>query len=80
MAGNSPNKPGVADDVKSLARQIEHRKAFAERKGWLVDDHDGIKSFTADEAAAPAYNRGAAQFSKLSSNHPPFAARTTHRH
>jgi hypothetical protein len=53
-----PEQTGVADDVKSLARQIEHRKAFAERKGWLVDDHDGINSFTADEAAAPAYKRG----------------------
>ncbi len=31
---------GVADDEKSVARQIEHGRAYAAKKGWTVlDDH-----------------------------------------
>ncbi|MCZ6918505.1 MAG: recombinase family protein, partial [Gemmatimonadetes bacterium] len=38
---------GVADEAKSVARQVEHAKAYAARKGWVVgDEHvyvdDGI--------------------------------------
>jgi len=29
---------GVADDQKSVARQIEHSRAFAATKGWTVDE------------------------------------------
>jgi site-specific DNA recombinase len=37
----------VADDQKSVARQIAHAREYAERKGWMVDDRyvyvdDGI--------------------------------------
>ena len=28
----------VADEAKSVTRQIEHARAYAVRKGWTVDD------------------------------------------
>ena len=34
----STEQTGVADDQKSVARQIEHAKAYAQRKGWTVAD------------------------------------------
>jgi site-specific DNA recombinase len=31
---------GVADEQKSVARQVEHARAYADRKGWTIsDDH-----------------------------------------
>ena len=46
-ARKSTEQNGVAEDAKSVARQIEHAKAYAVKKGWSVsDDHiysdDGI--------------------------------------
>jgi site-specific DNA recombinase len=46
-ARKSTEQNGVADEAKSVARQIEHAKVYAARKGWIVvDDHvytdDGI--------------------------------------
>ena len=36
----STDQNGVADDQKSVARQIEHARQYAARKGWTVaDDH-----------------------------------------
>src|SRR5687767_9919690 len=33
----------VADDAKSVARQIEHARAYATRKGWtLAADHEYV--------------------------------------
>ena len=29
---------GVGDEEKSIARQIAHAKAYAQKKGWAVDD------------------------------------------
>jgi len=45
----SHEQPGVADEAKSVARQIEHGTAFAESQGWTVDPahvfiDDGISS------------------------------------
>jgi DNA invertase Pin-like site-specific DNA recombinase len=37
-ARKSTEQNGVGDDEKSVARQIEHAKAYAARKGWTVDD------------------------------------------
>lgn len=34
----STEQNGVADDQKSVARQIEHATQYAKRKGWTVDD------------------------------------------
>ena len=50
----------VADDAKSVARQIEHARAYADTKGWTVDDahvfvDDGIGG--AEFAARPGYVR-----------------------
>ena len=46
-ARKSTEQTGVADEQKSVARQIEHARQYAERKGWTVaDEHvyvdDGI--------------------------------------
>ena len=46
-ARKSTEQNGVADDQKSVARQVAHGRAYAERKGWTVDDEhvyvdDGI--------------------------------------
>jgi site-specific DNA recombinase len=37
-ARKSTDQNGVADDAKSVTRQIEHAKAYAARKGWAVLD------------------------------------------
>src|SRR5436309_1270820 len=46
-ARKSTEQNGIGDEEKSVTRQIAHAKAYATRKGWLVDeDHvyvdDGI--------------------------------------
>ena len=46
-ARKSTEQSGVADEQKSVARQIEHARQYAERKGWTVADQhvyvdDGI--------------------------------------
>jgi DNA invertase Pin-like site-specific DNA recombinase len=43
----STEQSGVADDQKSVARQVEHAQQYAARKGWTIaDEHvyvdDGI--------------------------------------
>src|SRR5215813_590242 len=35
-ARKSTEQNGVADDAKSVTRQIDHARAYAERKGWHV--------------------------------------------
>ena len=35
-ARKSTDQSGVADEAKSVTRQIEHAKAYAARKGWTV--------------------------------------------
>src|SRR3989442_1405068 len=35
-ARKSTEQTGVVDDAKSVTRQIDHARAYAERKGWLV--------------------------------------------
>ena len=37
-ARKSTEQTGVADEQKSVARQIEHGRADAARQGWTVDD------------------------------------------
>lgn len=56
----STDQNGVSDEQKSVARQIEHGRAYAQRKGWTVsDDHvyvdDGISG--AEFAARPGFCR-----------------------
>jgi hypothetical protein len=34
----SQDQPGVADEAKSVSRQVEHACAYAARKGWMVDE------------------------------------------
>ena len=59
-ARKSTDQMGVADDQKSVARQIEHATAYARRKGWTVaDEHvyvdDGISG--AEFTNRPGYMR-----------------------
>jgi DNA invertase Pin-like site-specific DNA recombinase len=37
-ARKSTEQHGVADEQTSVARQVEHARAFAARKGWIVDE------------------------------------------
>jgi site-specific DNA recombinase len=56
----STEQNGVADEQKSVARQAEHARQYAERKGWAVADEyvyvdDGISG--AEFANRPGYLR-----------------------
>jgi Resolvase, N terminal domain len=56
----STEQTGVADDQKSVTRQIEHARAYATRKGWTVDEacifvDDGISG--AEFANRPGFLR-----------------------
>jgi DNA invertase Pin-like site-specific DNA recombinase len=37
-ARKSTEQTGVAEDARSVTRQIEHGRAYILRKGWRVDD------------------------------------------
>jgi DNA invertase Pin-like site-specific DNA recombinase len=55
-ARKSTDQTGVADEQKSVARQVEHARQYAVQKGWTVDEaaifiDDGISG--AEFAAAP---------------------------
>jgi DNA invertase Pin-like site-specific DNA recombinase len=59
-ARKSTDQSGIADDQKSVARQIEHARAYGIRKGWTVDDahvyvDDGISG--AEFANRPGFLR-----------------------
>src|SRR4029453_16410428 len=59
-ARKSTEQNGVADDQKSVARQIDHARAYVTRKGWAVDDRfifidDGISG--AEFANRPGFLR-----------------------
>src|SRR5437899_2159970 len=38
LARKSTDQPGVPDEEKSVTRQVEQARAYAARKGWLVDE------------------------------------------
>jgi site-specific DNA recombinase len=59
-ARKSTDQNGVAEEAKSVTRQIEHAKAYAARKGWTVDERsiyvdDGISG--AEFANRPGFMR-----------------------
>jgi site-specific DNA recombinase len=59
-ARKSTDQTGVADEQKSVTRQIDHARAYATRKGWtVVDEHiyidDGISG--AEFANRPGFIR-----------------------
>lgn len=59
-ARKSTEQSGVADEAKSVRRQIEHARAYAQRKGWTVDEahiyvDDGISG--AEFARRPGFVR-----------------------
>src|SRR5262245_37379354 len=37
-ARKSTDQNGISDEQKSVTRQIEHARAYASRKGWIVDE------------------------------------------
>ena len=56
----SSEQNGVADEQKSVARQIDHARQYAQRKGWTVDESsifvdDGISG--AEFANRPGFLR-----------------------
>jgi site-specific DNA recombinase len=59
-ARKSTEQTGVADEQKSVTRQVEHARAYAQRKGWTVDEahvyvDDGISG--AEFANRPGFLR-----------------------
>ena len=59
-ARKSTEQNGVADEQKSVARQAEHARQYAERKGWAVDEasvfvDDGVSG--AEFANRPGFLR-----------------------
>jgi DNA invertase Pin-like site-specific DNA recombinase len=59
-ARTSTDQSDVSDEQKSVARQVEHARAYAVRKGWIVaDEHvyvdDGISG--AEFASRPGFLR-----------------------
>jgi site-specific DNA recombinase len=59
-ARKSTDQGSVADDQKSVARQVDHARAYAHRKGWIVaDEHlyvdDGVSG--AEFNARPGFVR-----------------------
>jgi site-specific DNA recombinase len=59
-ARKSTEQTGVADEQRSVARQIEHARQYAARKGWTVSDEhvhadDGVSG--AEFAARPGFVR-----------------------
>ena len=57
-ARKSTDQTGMADEQKSVTRQIEHARQYAMRKGWIVaDEHvfdDGISG--AELQTAPGFS------------------------
>src|SRR5688572_33509334 len=59
-ARKSTEQTGVADDQKSVARQVEHAREYAQRRGWTIDEacifvDDGISG--AEFARRPGFVR-----------------------
>ena len=59
-ARKSTEQNGMADEQKSVARQIDHARQYADRKGWTVDEssvfvNDGISG--AEFANRPGFLR-----------------------
>ena len=59
-ARKSTDQPGVADEAKSVARQVEHATAYASQQGWTVAEahvyvDDGISG--AEFAKRPGFVR-----------------------
>ena len=59
-ARKSTEQNGIADDQKSVARQVEHARAYAEEKGWTVAEEfvfidDGLSG--AEFKTRPGYVR-----------------------
>src|SRR4051794_36467875 len=59
-ARKSTEQNGVADEQKSVSRQIDHAREYAKRKGWTVDDEhvyvdDGISG--AEFSTRPGFVR-----------------------
>lgn len=57
-ARKSTSQDGVAEDAKSVTRQVDHARAYAARQGWTVDERhiyidDGISG--AEFANRPGY-------------------------
>jgi DNA invertase Pin-like site-specific DNA recombinase len=59
-ARKSTDQSGISDEQRSVARQVEHSRTYASRKGWqMIDEHvyvdDGISG--AEFANRPGFLR-----------------------
>jgi DNA invertase Pin-like site-specific DNA recombinase len=59
-ARKSTEQNGVADEARSVSRQVDHARAYASRKGWTVADEqiyidDGVSR--AEFATRPGFVR-----------------------
>lgn len=54
-ARKSTEQNGVADEQKSVSRQVDHARAYAQRKGWAVDEP---RCSWTTVSAAPSSRRG----------------------
>src|SRR5688572_16279784 len=71
LARKSTDQTGVVDEEKSVTRQVEHGKAYAARKGWMVDDR---YIFTDDGVSGAEFVKrpGLARLLSLLTPRPPF--------
>ena len=73
-ARKSTEQNGVSDDQKSVARQVEHARAYASRKGWTVaDDHVYIDDAVSGAETKRLINRQRL-LDAIHSGPPPFQA------
>jgi site-specific DNA recombinase len=71
MARKSTDQTGVVDEEKSVTRQVEQAKAYAVRKGWVVDER---YIFTDDGVSGAEFVKrpGLLRLLSLLSPRPPF--------
>ena len=71
-ARKSNEQHGVADEAKSVARQVEHAKAYAARRGWTVDPANVYADNGISGALFGASRPGLARLLLALSPRPPF--------
>ena len=57
LARKSTDQPGVPDEERSVSRQVEQARAYAARKGWIVDERYifvDVASAAPSSSSAPA--------------------------
>jgi site-specific DNA recombinase len=58
----NPDAATIADDAKSITRQVEHARAYAARKGWAVDE---AHIYTDDQITGAIFGAGRPGLARL---------------